>query len=336
MKNNSSEVATVALYPKQSANRRLFALWYFTVLMILWNIAGHTFLGFEQAWAAPVVAVVAACLTQIVLEWVDSKATRRIPRYAGSLANFANFLPPAMISGFACAMLLYPNERLMPFVFAAVVSIASKVLVRIRLPDGRRTHLLNPSNIGIVATLLLFPAVGQAPPYHFTENITGVWHWILPGAIMFTGIIVHGFATGRLPLCLAWLVGFVVQGVVRAWIANDLDHWFVPLTPMSSAGFILFTLYMIPDPATTPIAPRRQVLFGASVAFAYALFQSNHIVYGLFLALTTVCIVRGILITVLLRPVTEATDSSTQIEQEFSQPLNLNEQVPLPEPAGVR
>lgn len=333
---NTSDVATVALYPKQSANRRLFALWYFTALMILWNIAGHTFLGFEQAWAAPVVAVLTACLTQLILEWVDAKATRRTPRYSGGLANFANFLPPAMISGFACAMLLYPNEWLMPFVFAAVVSIASKVLVRIRLPDGRRTHLLNPSNIGIVATLLVFPAVGQAPPYHFTENITGVWHWILPGAIMLTGIIVHGFATGRLPLCLAWLVGFVLQGVVRAWIANDLDHWFVPLTPMSSAGFILFTLYMIPDPATTPIAPRRQVLFGASVAFAYALFQSNHIVYGLFLALTAVCIVRGILITFLFRSVTETIDSSFQAEPEISEPQRLNQQPPLPEPAGVR
>jgi hypothetical protein len=29
----------------------------------------------------------------------------------------------------------------------------------------------------------------------------------------------------------------------------------VPLTPMTSAAFILFTLYMIPDPATTPLHP---------------------------------------------------------------------------------
>lgn len=328
------DVATVALYPKQSANRRLFALWYFTVLMVLWNIAGHTFLGFEQAWAAPVVAVLAACMTQVLLEWVDAKATGRTPRYLGGPANFANFLPPAMISGFACAMLLYPNERLMPFVFASVVSIASKVLVRIRLPDGRRTHLLNPSNIGIVATLLLFPAVGQAPPYHFTENITGMWHWILPGAIMLTGIIVHGFATGRLPLCLAWLVGFFLQGVIRAWIAGD--NWFVPLTPMSSAGFILFTLYMIPDPATTPIAPRRQILFGASVAIAYALFQSNHIVYGLFLALTVVCILRGVLITVLYRPATEPTVVPAAIEQQLIHSAAATKPDLLPEPAGAR
>ncbi|MCY2996880.1 MAG: enediyne biosynthesis protein UnbU [Planctomycetota bacterium] len=299
---NSQQIATVQYYPKASSNLRLFALWYFLVLMTIWNIAGHTFLGFEQAWIAPMIAVTAAMCTQLLLEWIDAKATGRRARFLGSFANLANFLPPAMISGFACGMLLYPNDRIMPFVFAGVISIASKVLFRIRLQDGRLTHFLNPSNFGILATLLLFPSVGQAPPYHFTENITGLWHWILPIGIMFSGIVVHGFATGRLPLCIAWLSAFVIQGVARSWINGDLEHWYVPLTPMSSAGFILFTLYMIPDPATTPIKFSRQILFGASVALMYALFQMNHIVYGLFLALISVCIIRGGLITLLFRP----------------------------------
>ena len=312
----SQQIATVQYYPQASANLRLFALWYFLVLMTIWNIAGHTFLGFEQAWIAPVVAVTAAMLTQLLLEWIDAKATGRRARFLGSIANFANFLPPAMISGFACGMLLYPNDRVMPFVFAGVISIASKVLFRIRLQDGRLTHFLNPSNFGILATLLLFPSVGQAPPYHFTENITGMWHWFLPIGIMCSGIVVHGFATGRLPLCVAWLSAFVIQGVARSWINGDLEHWYVPLTPMSSAGFILFTLYMIPDPATTPIKLSRQILFGASVAFMYAFFQMNHIVYGLFLALVSVCIIRGGLITLLFRP-RVATQKTPSPEQRF-------------------
>jgi len=40
--------------------------------------------------------------------------------------------------------------------------------------------------------------------------------------------------------------------------------------PMTSAAFIVFTLYMIPDPATTPLKPARQALFGFSVAMVYA------------------------------------------------------------------
>ena len=303
--------ATVTLYPKNSAKLRLFALWYFAALMTLWNLAGHTFLGFEQSWAHPIAAVVSACLVQVLLEWIDASTANRPPRFAGGPANFLNFLPPAMISGFACAMLLYPNDRLMPIVFASVLSICSKSLVRVRLPSGAKTHVLNPSNIGIIATLLLFPWVGQAPPYQFTENITGFWHWALPGAIMVTGIIVHGFATGRLPLCIAWLVAFVVQGVFRAWLAGN--DWFVPLMPMSSAAFILFTLYMIPDPATTPIATGRQVLFGASVAIVYAVIQLMHIVFGLFLALTIVCAARGVFIVLSRRTAVAFEESSAVV-----------------------
>lgn len=283
--------ATLTLYPNRNRHLRLFALWYFAILMLAWNIAGHTYLGFEQSWAHPVAAVLAACLTQLVLEWIDARSVDRQARYSGGWINFLNFLPPAMITGFACAMLLYPNDRIAPIVFASVLAIASKVLFRIRLPGGAVTHFLNPSNFGIVATLLLFSDIGQAPPYQFTENITGFVHWALPAAILATGIVVHGYATGRLPLCIAWLLGFVAQGVFRAWLAGNA--WYVPLMPMSSAGFILFTLYMIPDPATTPIAKNRQVLFGLSVAFTYALLQLLHIVYGLFLALIAVCAIRG-------------------------------------------
>lgn len=283
--------ATLSLYPQRNARLRLFALWYFAVLMILWNIAGHTFLGFEQSWATPFAAVMAAVVTQLALEWLDAKTSGRPPRFSGNFTSFINYLPPAMITGFACAMLLYPNDRISPIIFASVLAIASKVLFRVRLADGRLTHFLNPSNFGIAATLLLLPDVGQAPPYQFTENITGWGHWILPAVILLSGIIVHRYATGRLPLIAAWLAAFVLQGVFRAWVAGV--DWYVPLMPMSSAGFILFTLYMIPDPATTPILPKRQVAFGASVALVYALLQLLHIVFGLFLALITVCVIRG-------------------------------------------
>jgi Na+-translocating ferredoxin:NAD+ oxidoreductase RnfD subunit len=325
----ASNNATVTLYPNRNARLRLFALWYFAILMIAWNIAGHTFLGFEQSWAHPIVAVLAACLTQILLEWVDARSLGRKPRFKGSLANFLNFLPPPMISGFACAMLLYPNERLGPIVFASVLSIASKVLFRIKLGNGSVTHFLNPSNFGIVATLLLFSDVGQAPPYQFTENITGFWHWALPVVILATGIVVHGYATGRLPLCIAWLVGFVVQGVFRAWLAGN--QWYVPLMPMSSAGFILFTLYMIPDPATTPIIKGRQVAFGFSVAMAYAVLQLLHIVFGLFLALIAVCLVRGACIAV--ASATNKMPARRQGTVDFAAPIAPPLPIPVVETA---
>ncbi len=48
---------TLLFYPNKNPKLRLFALWYFTALMIVWNILGHTFLGFEQSHAAVFVGI---------------------------------------------------------------------------------------------------------------------------------------------------------------------------------------------------------------------------------------------------------------------------------------
>ena len=283
---------TVLFYPNNNPKLRLFALWYFTTLMIVWNVVGHTVLGFEQSWATPIVAITTAIAVSMLLDWVDARAKDRELRFTGSIGAFLNFLPASLIPGFACGMLLYANERLWPVVFAVVLSIGSKVILRAPVGNGHTQHIFNPSNLGVGATLLLFPEVGFAPPYHFTENITGLWDWVVPMIVLVTGIIIHGLFTGRLPLVGAWVGTFILQGVIRAKLFGT--PFFVPLMPMTSAAFIVFTLYMIPDPATTPLKPSRQMLFGFSVAAVYAILQILHLVFGLFFALIIVCAIRGL------------------------------------------
>ncbi|HEX4605881.1 MAG TPA: enediyne biosynthesis protein UnbU [Candidatus Angelobacter sp.] len=284
--------ATLNFYPRKDPRMRFFALWYFTILLILWTILGDTVLGFEQSYAQPVIGVLTACAVAFLLEWVDARSNRRTPRFAGNWANAVNFLPPCIIPGLACAMLIYTNERLTPIIFAAALSVASKVIFRAPIGNGQTQHIFNPSNLGITATLLLLPAAGLAPPYQFTENVTGFGHWAIPAVILGTGAVIHGKFTGRLPLVLAWFGGFAAQAVVRSYIFHA--PLAVPFLPMTSAAFILFSLYMIPDPATTPIKPLRQVAFGLSVATIYALLFVTHVVFGLFIALALTSAARGI------------------------------------------
>ena len=283
---------TVLFYPNKNPKLRLFALWYFTTLMTVWNIVGHTVLGFEQSWATPITAITTAIVVSIILDWVDARARQRDLRFTGSIGNFLNFLPACLIPGFACGMLLYANERLWPVIFAVAFSIGSKLFLRAPVGNGHTQHIFNPSNLGVAVTLVLFPEVGFAPPYHFTENITGLWDWAVPMIVLITGIIIHALFTGRLPLVAAWIGGFILQGIVRANLFGT--PFFVPLMPMTSAAFILFTLYMIPDPATTPLKPGRQAVFGFSVAMVYAILQILHLVFGLFFALVAVCAIRGL------------------------------------------
>jgi hypothetical protein len=57
---------------------------------------------------------------------------------------------------------------------------------------------------------------------------------------------------------------------------------------------MVFTLYMIPDPATTPVKPVRQALFGIAIAAVYGVLLVEHVVYCLFIGLATVCAMRGV------------------------------------------
>jgi Na+-translocating ferredoxin:NAD+ oxidoreductase RnfD subunit len=236
------------------------------------------------------VALATAYSVELVLEAVAAWSEGRPAHFSGGIARLVDFLLPAHISAMAVSMLLYANDRLAPIAFAAAVAIASKALVRVRVGRGIR-HCLNPSNTGIAATLLIFPWVGIAPPYQFTENLVGIGDWLLPIAIVISGTFLNTRFTGRIPLILGWLGGFVIQAVVRSQIAGT--SLIPPLLPMTGTAFLLFTFYMATDPGTTPSDPRAQLLFGGSIAAAYGVLMALHVVFGLFFALLAVCSLRG-------------------------------------------
>ena len=271
---------------------RLGGLRRFAVAITVLNILGHAFFGFEQSLAQPVAALISAYSAELLLEFIDARFNRRPIRFlGGGVRKFVEFLLSAHITGLACAMLLYANERLGPVIFASVVAICSKCLLRAPVGKGTR-HFLNPSNFGITITLLAFSWVSVAPPYQFTENMTGVGDWILPGVIVCTGTFLNARFTHRLPLIAAWLGGFVTQAALRSLFFDA--PFGASLIPMTGVAFILYTFYMVTDPATTPEGRRDQIVFGFSVAAVYALLMVGHVVFGLFFALTIVCTVRGL------------------------------------------
>ena len=275
-----------------SAERRLGGLRRFAVAITVLNVLGHTVLGFEPAWAHPLVALATAYTLELLLEWIDARANRRPPKFSGhGPTGVVEFLLSAHISGLAVSMLLYANDRLAPIAFAAAVAIGSKYVLRAPV-GGRSRHFMNPSNFGITATLLLFPWVGLAPPYQFTENVVGVLDWALPALIIVSGSFINAMYTKRLPLIAAWLGGFALQAVVRHELFGAaLVH---ALLPMTGLAFILYTFYMITDPATTPAGVRGQIAFGAGTAALYGTLMASHIAFGMFISLTIACALRGL------------------------------------------
>lgn len=271
---------------------RLGGLRRFAVAITVLNILGHAFFGFEQSLAQPLVALLSAYSVELLLELIDARCNRRPLRFlGGGPRRFVEFLLSAHITGLACAMLLYANERLGPVVFASVVAICSKAVIRAPFGGGTR-HFFNPSNFGITVTLLVFSWVSVAPPYQFTENMTGAGDWILPAIIVCTGTFLNARFTHRLPLIAAWLGGFVAQAVLRSLFFDTPLG--AGLVPMTGVAFILYTFYMVTDPATTPGGRRDQIVFGFSVAAVYGLLMVAHVVFGLFFALAIACAIRGL------------------------------------------
>ena len=344
---------------KQYKPDQLGGLRRFALAITIFTLLGHLWFGFEQSYAQPLASVGTAYVTQLLLEALEAWAQHRRPGFTRGFGALVNSLLSAHISGLACAMLLYANDRIWVVCFASAVAITSKTLFRVPvgsakrawpllpfqlvlflfllqtgeatsrwapvaprwvpafrlgalalvlvlaalLPPGVRTrHYLNPSNFGIAVTLLLFPWVGIAAPYQFTENLGSVGDWALPMVIVCTGSFLNTWYTRRIPLALAWVGAFALQAIVSSlvlWFTTGFCPMASRLSAMTGVTFVLFTFYMVTDPATTPERPGAQVAFGASVALVYSLLLMSHVVFALFVALVIVCAARGLLMYLL-------------------------------------
>jgi Na+-translocating ferredoxin:NAD+ oxidoreductase RnfD subunit len=100
--------------------------------------------------------------------------------------------------------------------------------------------------------------------------------------------------TGRRGIIVGWLGGWVLQAVIR-WLFFGVAL-LGALSPLTGVAFVLFTTYMITDPATTPNRERNQVIFGGATAICYGCLLVFHIVDGMFFALTLVCVARGLIL----------------------------------------
>jgi enediyne biosynthesis protein E5 len=269
---------------------RLSALRRFAFSITAFTIVGHFVLGLETSWAQPAVALVTAYVLDLGLEALDAWGNRRRPRFLGGIGDLVTFLLPAHISALSIGLLIYPSDRLWPFAFASAVAVGAKFLFRAPV-EGRPRHFMNPSNLGIALTLVLFPWVGIAPPYHFTEQFGTPLDWIVPIAVLVSGLLLNLQLTQKGPLIAAWIAGFVAQALVRGAFTGVAT--LAALSPITGAAFILFTNYMITDPGTTPVRPRGQAIFGLAVAAVYGLFMAEHVVFGIFFALVIVCFARG-------------------------------------------
>jgi Na+-transporting NADH:ubiquinone oxidoreductase subunit NqrB len=191
---------------------------------------------FTLPWAELAAVFAAALLAQVGLERLFA-----LPRSG---------LRSALISALSLGLLLRTDSPAVA-ALAGLLAISSKFLLR-----WRGKHFFNPTNFGILATVLL---TGQA--------------WISPGqwgsgallafAIAGLGLLVTR-RIGRLDISLAYLGAYAGLLLLRALELGERPEVF--LHRLSSGALIVFVFFMISDPRSTPDARGGRVLFATLVA----------------------------------------------------------------------
>ena len=290
---SAAPAAPVAAKTKPAPDPRYLALRNFAISISVLNIFGYAWLGFEQPWLWPILAVLVGYTTEIVFETISAWVYRRQPKYRGNgVRGLYEALLPSHITALAVNMLLYANSQFWPVAFGVVVGVAAKHVLQAPI-NGRMRHYMNPSNFGITAVLLCFSHwCSIAPPYQFSENANTFFRVMIPLIIAVSGTVINAMLTRRVALIVGWMGGFFLQAIIRHWIWDVA--LFSAIGAMTGIAFVLFTNYMITDPGTTPSKPRNQFMFGSSVALVYAVMMQFNIVYTLFFATTVVCGLRGL------------------------------------------
>src|SRR3989442_4006896 len=248
------------------------------------QVLGQTVLGFKLSIAQILVSIgVCAC--------IDAALTFRRDRVLAWPAS-------GILTGNSVAFILRASgtrhgdwwslHGVQWFVLACLLSLLSKHLVR---PGGR--HLFNPSNIGLVWTLLVI-GPGLVFPQYLWWGPLGV-----PVALALAVILLGGWwvlGSGRMiPMAFPFLVTFAaLVGLFAAGGRSFVAIWHDgPLTGAQywaniclSPELLVFAFFMMSDPQTAPRAARARIVYGAAtaaVAAALLSFQSTE--FGIKLAI---------------------------------------------------
>jgi enediyne biosynthesis protein E5 len=224
------------------------------VTMVL--IAGQVSFGFLESWSRTALAIATAIAVEMILGRV----------FTGGYPHLAS----AYVSGISVGILVRSPEY-WPYALCAAISITSKYLIRV---DGR--HIFNPSNLGMVAMLVLAADTVAGLSVQWGNNLLPLLAvWCFGAAII--------ASLGRFHITFTYVAAFVLFSVVRAQLTGH--PWLSEVAPITGPMYQLFIFFMITDPKTTVRPKWAQALVAFLVAGVEAVLRLMEFVHAPYYAL---------------------------------------------------
>ena len=219
-------------------------------------LAGQISFGFLESWSRTALAIATSILAEAVLSRV----------FLGKWPHLAS----AYVTGISVGILVRSPEY-WPYALCSALSITSKYLIRV---DGR--HIFNPSNLGIVAMLVLASDTVAGLSVQWGNNLLPlIVVWCFGSAII--------ASVGRFHITFTYVVSFLVFSFLRAGVTGH--PWLSEVAPITGPMYQLFIFFMITDPKTTVGPKWAQSLVAFLVAALEAVLRLQQFVYAPFYAL---------------------------------------------------
>jgi Na+-transporting NADH:ubiquinone oxidoreductase subunit NqrB len=226
------------------------------VLVTMVLIAGQVSFGFLESWSRTALAIATAIAVEMILGRV----------FTGGWPHLAS----AYVSGISVGILVRSPEY-WPYALCAAISITSKYLIRV---DSR--HIFNPSNLGMVAMLVLAADTVAGLSVQWGNNLLPLLVvWCFGAAII--------ASLGRFHITFTYVAAFVFFSVVRAQVTGH--PWLSEVAPITGPMYQLFIFFMITDPKTTVRPKWAQALVAFLVAAVEAVLRLMEFVHAPYYAL---------------------------------------------------
>ena len=162
------------------------------------------------------------------------------------------------------------------YVVAIIIALAQKYLIKVA-----NHHIFNPSNFALVVTMILF-----YDKAHITAGQLGDQYWLSVIVLLLGGIVLY--RANRLLISLLFVIFYIlfqnifVVGYDPILLSEDIYQRFYQVS------YIVFILFMITDPRTTPSKLIYQMLFVVLITLIDAMldryfgYRVMHIFISLF------------------------------------------------------